>query len=172
MAFQVVIKRRAGSPPLIDLTRKTARSPAKAAPVKTKAEPPTLAEKAKERYLGPYTQVAADLPEKLRNGGERITNPLSGKAAKVIDRIVQQAGDGRPETLGLRILLAAANDEAGAGWPVGHLARAMRVSGHVAESEALKRVLFGCRAGRFREMTAVVLDILNKKLADKQPAIE
>ena len=112
------------------------------------------------------------ISENLRNGGESITNPISDKAAKVINRIVQQAGDGRPETLGLRILLAAANDEAGAGWPVGQLARAMRLSGRVEESEALKRVLFGCRAGRFREMAPVVLDILNKKLADKQPAIE
>ena len=109
--------------------------------------------------------IAADLPEKLRKiEGGPVHKPLSDKQLEILDRIVQKAGDGHPKTLGLRLVLAASEDELAAAWPIGLLSKALHASGRRTEGNAVQKVAHGCRVSRFRDMAAVALSLLNQKI--------
>jgi hypothetical protein len=185
MAFEVVHKRRGGiatasQKPVIDLT-KTAPKPAKAPPAKPAeakpAEPakPKQQQQQKPRQLhitaapdGP--PIAPDLPEQLRKW-DPVRKPLTDKQVEVLDRIIQKAGEGSNKTLGLRLVLAAAEDKHAAAWPIGLLAKALGMAGHATEAHAVFMVAQGCRVARFKDMAAASLTLLNQKLEEaKGPA--
>ena len=109
--------------------------------------------------------IAADLLEKLRKiEGGPVHKPLSDKQLEILDRIVQKAGDGHPKTLGLRLVLAASEDELAAAWPIGLLSKALHASGRRTEGNAVQKVAHGCRVSRFRDMAAVAFSLLNQKI--------
>jgi len=158
MTFKVVhVRQRGGASAkrVVDLTKTTPRPPAKMPPVKSKP--------IKAAPDGP--SIAADLPEKLRKiEGGPVHKPLSDKQLEILDRIVQKAGDGHPKTLGLRLVLAASEDELAAAWPIGLLSKALHASGRRTEGNAVQKVAHGCRVSRFRDMAAVALSLLNQKI--------
>jgi hypothetical protein len=173
MAFQVVHKRRGGiatasqTKPVIDLT-KTAPKPAKAPPVKPAEAKPKLQITAAQD--GP--PIAAELPERLRTPAPwSAQKSLTGQQVQILDRIIRKAGDGHPNTLGLRLVLAAAEDELAAAWPIGLLSKALRAAGYEKEGFAVYSVAQGCRVARFKDMAATSLTLLNQKLEEaKGPA--
>jgi hypothetical protein len=140
--------------------------PVKSKPAEDKPEPK---QNQQERlYITPAPDgppIAADLPEKLRKiEGGPVHKPLSDKQLEILDRIVQKAGDGHPKTLGLRLVLAASEDELAAAWPIGMLSIALRASGRSTEGGAVHKVAHGCRVSRFRDMAAAALPLLNQKI--------
>ena len=174
MNFKVVhVKHRGGAPAkrIIDLTKTAPKALAKMPPVKPK--PPEVKPEPKQDqqeclYIptapdGP--PIAADLPEKLRKiEGGPVHKPLSDKQLEILDRIVQKAGDGHPKTLGLRLVLAASQDELAAAWPIGLLSKALHASGRSTEGQAVHSVAHGCRVARFGDMAAAALALLNQKI--------
>ena len=179
MAFQVVHKQRRGGnttkKPLLDLTKKpvdAANAVFKPKPAKEPSPKPPV--EAKQQRLnitaapdGP--PLAPDLPEKLRTpapwGAQKT---LTEQQTQALDGIIQKAGDGHPKTLGLRLVLAASEDECTASWPIGILSKALGVAGYATASHAVHMVAYGCRVGRFKDMAANSLALLNQKLeADK-----
>ena len=166
MAFQVVHVKRRGAKTLIDLTKtQTVFKPAKAAPVKP---PEKEQQQPKPLYISPAPDgplVSADLPEKCRKGFEPVRKPLIDKQIETLERVIQRAGEGHPKTLGLRLVLAASEDEFAAAWPIGALAKAFHVAGHPVEGEAVHMVAYGCRVSRYGEMAATALALLNQKIA-------
>jgi len=168
MAFQVVHKRRGGiatasqTKPVIDLT-KTAPKLAKAPPVNSAEAKLKLQITAAQD--GP--PIAAELPERLRAPAPwSAQKTLTGQQVQILDRIIRKAGDGHPNTLGLRLVLAAAEDELAAAWPIGLLSKALRAAGHEKEGFAVYSVAQGCRVARFKDMAATSLDLLNQKLEE------
>ena len=170
MAFQVVHKRRGGiatasqTKPVIDLT-KTAPKLAKAPPVNSELKLQITA-----AQDGP--PIAAELPERLRTPAPwSAQKSLTGQQVQILDRIIRKAGDGHPNTLGLRLVLAAAEDELAAAWPIGLLSKALRAAGYEKEGFAVYSVAQGCRVARFKDMAATSLTLLNQKLEEaKGPA--
>ena len=174
MNFKVVhVKHRGGAPAkrAVDLTKTAPKPLAKMPPVKPK--PPEVKPEPKQDqqeclYIptapdGP--PIAADLPEKLRKiEGGPVHKPLSDKQLEILDRIVQKAGDGHPKTLGLRLVLAASQDELAAAWPIGLLSKALHASGRSTEGQAVHSVAHGCRVARFGDMAAAALALLNQKM--------
>jgi hypothetical protein len=79
-------------------------------------------------------------------------------------RVVQKAGDGRRKTLGLRLVLAASEDELAAAWPTGMLSTALHAFGRPIEADAARRVASGCRVARYKDMAAAALALLNQKI--------
>ena len=174
MTFKVVhVRQRGGASAkrVVDLTKTAPRPLAKMSPVKSKspeAKPEPKQDQQDRLYIraapdGP--PIAADLPEKLRKiEGGPVHKPLSDKQLEILDRIVQKAGDGHPKTLGLRLVLAASEDELAAAWPIGLLSKALHASGRRTEGNAVQKVAHGCRVSRFRDMAAVALSLLNQKI--------
>ena len=174
MTFKVVhVRQRGGASAkrVVDLTKTTPRPPAKMPPVKSKPpedKPEPKQDQQERMYItaapdGP--SIAADLPEKLRKiEGGPVHTPLSDKQLEILDRIVQTAGDGHPKTLGLRLVLAASEDELAAAWPIGLLSKALHASGRRTEGNAVQKVAHGCRVSRFRDMAAVAFSLLNQKI--------
>jgi hypothetical protein len=81
---------------------------------------------------------------------------------EILNRVISKAGDGEPRTLGLRLVLAASQDELAATWPIGMFQAALGFAGHTAESKAVHRVVRGCRVSRYGEMAAAALTILDQ----------
>jgi hypothetical protein len=170
MNFKVVhVKHRGGAPAkrVVDLTKTAPKPLAKMPPVKPK--PPEPKQDQQECLYIPAAPddppIAADLPEKLRKiEGGPVHKPLSDKQLEILDRIVQKAGDGRPKTLGLRLVLAASQDELAAAWPIGLLSKALHASGRSTEGQAVHSVAHGCRVARFGDMAAAALALLNQKM--------
>ena len=177
MAFQVVHKQRRGgntTKPLLDLTKKPVDAANAVFKQPAKEPSPKPPVEAKQQRLnitaapdGP--PLAPDLPEKLRTpapwGAQKT---LTEQQTQALDRIIQKAGDGHPKTLGLRLVLAASEDECTASWPIGILSKALGVAGYATASHAVHMVAYGCRVGRFKDMAATSLALLNQKLeADK-----
>jgi hypothetical protein len=171
MVQVIHVKRRGTSKPVIDLTK---AKPAKAPPVKAKpTEPikPKQQQQQEPRQLhitaapdGP--PIAPDLPEQLRKC-DPVRKPLTDKQVEVLDRIIQKAGEGSNNTLGLRLVLAAAEDKHAAAWPIGLLAKALGMAGHATEAHAVFIVAQGCRVARFKDMAANALALLNNKVEVK-----
>lgn len=167
MTFEVVRKRR-----VIDLAKTAVPKPGKAVPANPK---PHTAKQEPELYIraapdGP--PIAAELPEKLRKiEGGPIQKPLTEKQTEILNRIIQKAGDGHAKTLGLRLVLAASEDELAAAWPIGLLSKALRVSGRPTEADAVHLVAQGCRIARFKEMAAAALAQLNQKIEAEKAAV-
>src|SRR5215471_2020688 len=174
MNFKVVhVKHRGGASAKrdVDLTKTTPRPLAKMPAVKSKPpeDKPEPKQDRQERLDIPAASdgpsIAADLPEKLRKiEGGPVHKPLSDKQLEILDRIVQKAGDGHPKTLGLRLVLAASEDDLAAAWPIGMLSKALRTSGRSTEGDAVHKVAHGCRVSRFRDMAAAALQLLNQKI--------
>jgi len=173
MSFKVVlVRQRSGSAKrVVDPTKTMPRPPVKMPPVKSKSpeDKPEPKQDQQERLRitaapdGP--SIAADLPEKLRKiEGGPVHKPLNDKQLEILDRIVQKAGDGHPKTLGLRLVLAASEDDLTAAWPIGMLSRALRASGRSIEGDAVHKVAHGCRVSRYRDMAATALALLNEKI--------
>jgi hypothetical protein len=114
--------------------------------------------------------ISAELPEQFRKTEELVTKILTEEQAAIIDCVVRKAGEGHPKTLGLRLVLAASQDEYAAAWPIGQLAKALHASGRRREGELVHRVALGCRTARYRDMAASALELLNKKLEEEQPS--
>jgi hypothetical protein len=93
---------------------------------------------------------------------------LTTAQVETIDRIIQKAGDGRRKTLGLRLVLAASENEAAGAWPIGLLAKMLAVAGHATASHAVYQVMQGVRVGRYREMARASIELMNEKPADGQ----
>src|ERR1700746_1432269 len=113
MAFQVVHKRRGGiatatqTKRVIALT-KTAPKPAKAPPVKPAEVKPKLQITAAQD--GP--PITAELPERLRTRAPwSAQKTLTRQQVQILDRIIRKAGDGHPNTLGLRLGFGGAAKE-------------------------------------------------------------
>jgi hypothetical protein len=172
MTVQVVhIKRRGLSAKrVIDLTKATLKPLSKMPPVEPKpvARPEPKQQQPKCLCItaapdGP--PLAADLPEKLRKNelGE-ARKSLTDRQIEILDRIVQKAGDGHPKTLGLRLVLAACEDELAAAWPIGLLSKALHISGRPIEGQAVHSVAHGCRVARYGDMAAAALALLDQKI--------
>jgi hypothetical protein len=114
--------------------------------------------------------ISAELPQQFRKVEEPVTKTLTEEQAAIIDCVVRKAGEGHPKTLGLRLVLAASEDEYAATWPIGLLIKALHASGRRREGEAVYRVALGCRNARYRDMATSALELLNKKLEEEQPA--
>lgn len=169
MTFKVVhVRRRGGASakPVIDLTKTLARmSPVK--PKAPEAQPePKQTQAGLDITLAPDgPPIAADLPEKVRKiEGGPVHKPLSEKQLEILDRIVQKAGDGHSKTLGLRLVLAASEDDLAAAWPIGMLSKALRASGRSTEGDAVHKVAHGCRVSRYKDMAATALVLLSEKI--------
>jgi hypothetical protein len=171
MTFKVVhVRQRGGASAkrVVDLTKTAPKTLARMSPEKPK--PPEAKPEPKQECLyitaapdGP--PIAADLPEKLRKiEGGPVQKPLTDKQLEVLDRITQKAGEGHPKTLGLRLVLAASEDELAASWPIGLLSKALHVSGRHTEGDAVHMVAQGCRVSRYRDMAAAALVLLNEKI--------
>src|SRR5215813_7419260 len=154
MNFRVVrVRRRGGTPAksVIDQTKKAAPSTAK-----PKAPPP----EPKRLHItaapdGPA--ISEHLLAKHRKIENKVGKALTDEQAEILGRIVQKAGIGNPRTLGLRLVLAASEDEHAVAWPIGQLSRALRLSGRPTEGEAVWKVAQGCRISRYRDMAAAAL---------------
>jgi hypothetical protein len=174
MTFEVVhVRHRGGASGkrVIDLTKTAPKTLAKMPPVKPKApEAKPEPKQDQHEYLHitaapDGSPIAADLPEKLRRiEGGPVHKHLSDKQLEIIDRIVQKAGDGHPKTLGLRLVLAAAEDDLAAAWPIGMLSKALHASGRYTEGDAVHKIAHGCRVSRYRDMAANALVLLNEKI--------
>ena len=174
MTFKVVhVRQRGGASAKrgVDLTKTTPRPLAKMPAVKSKPpeDKPEPKQDRQERLHIPAASsgpsIAADLPEKLRKiEGGPVHKPLSDKQLEILDRIVQKAGDGHAQTLGLRLVLAASEDEFAAAWPIGLLSKALHASGRPTEGNAVHKVAHGCRVARFRDMAAAALPLFNQKI--------
>jgi hypothetical protein len=171
MTFKVVhVRQRGGASAkrVVDLTKTVPKPLANMPPVKP--EPPEAKPEPKQQEPnitaapdGP--PIAADLPEKLRKiEGGPVHKPLTDKQLEILDRIVQRAGVGHPKTLGLRLVLAASEDELAAAWPIGLLSKALHASGRSTEGQAVHSVAHGCRIARYRDMAAAALALLNQKI--------
>lgn len=172
MTFKVIhVRQRSGASAKRVLAKTTSRPLVKMPPVKFK--PPDDKQEPKqaqqERLFitaapeGP--SIAADLPEKLRKiEGGPVQKPLTNNQLEILDRIVQKAGDGHPKTLGLRLVLAASENDLTAAWPIGTLSRALRASGRSIEADAVHKVAYGCRVSRYKDMAATALAVLNEQI--------
>jgi len=113
--------------------------------------------------------LAAELPEQHRGrapwGAQRT---LTEQQVQTINRIIQRAGHGHRKTLGLRLVLAASEDEAAGAWPIGLLAKMFAVAGQATASHAVYQVMQGVRVGRYREMARTSIELLNKEPTDSQ----
>jgi hypothetical protein len=113
--------------------------------------------------------LAAELPEHHRGrapwGAQRT---LTEQQLETIYRIIQRAGHGHRKTLGLRLVLAASEDEAAGAWPIGLLAKMLAVAGYATASHAVSQVMQGVRVSRYREMARNSIEVLNKKATDSQ----
>jgi hypothetical protein len=147
-------------------------SPVKPKPPEAKPEPkPDQWERLHIRAAPDDPPIAADLPEKFRKiEMGQVRKPLTDKQAEIIDRIILKTGDGHPQTLGLRLVLAASEDEIAAAWPIGILSKALRASGRSTEGDAVHKVAHGCRVSRFRDMAAAALLLLNQKIEEPKVA--
>jgi hypothetical protein len=162
MAVEVVHVKRWGvsTKRVINLTR--AAPPVNSAP-EAKPEPKPRRLVIETAPDGP--PIAPDLPEKLRKiKGGPIKSPLNDKQIEILDQIVETAGDGEPRTLGLRLLLAAAEHRYAATWPIELLSKALHLSGRPTEAHAVHKVAVGCRVSRYRDMAANALALLNQKI--------
>jgi len=169
---QIIHKRPRGGKPVIDLTKKPVKDAANT--VFKSKEPntamPPLAAKVETKPLaisaapdGP--PIAPDLPEKHRGPAPwSAQRSLTEQQVETINRIIQKAGEGHAKTLGLRLVLAAAEDEQAAAWPIGLLAKAFSAAGQATESHAVYQVMQGCRTARFRDMAAAALEAINKRM--------
>jgi hypothetical protein len=165
MTVQVVhVKRRGVSAKrVIDLTKATLKPLSKMPPVEPKPEPKPEPKQQQPECLyitaapdGP--PLAADLPEKLRkNELGFVRKTLTDRQIEILDRIVQKAGDGQAKTLGLRLVLAACEDELAAAWPIGLLSKALHISGRPIEGQAVHSVAHGCRVARYGDMARLSL---------------
>ena len=118
MNFRVVrVRRRGGTPAksVIDLTKKAAPLAAK-----PKARPPEP-ERLDITAAPDGPSISAHLLEKHRKIENKVGKVLTDEQAEILGRIVQKAGVGHPRTLGLRLVLAASEDEDAAAWPIGQL---------------------------------------------------
>jgi hypothetical protein len=174
MTFKVVhVKHRGGAPAkrIIDLTKTAPKPLAKMPSVKAKppeAKPEPKQEQPRGLYIAAAPDgppIAADLPEKFRKvEGGSVQKPLTDKQLEILDRIIQKAGDGNPKTLGLRLVLAASEDELATAWPIGLLSKALHASGRSTEGDAVHMVAQGCRVSRYRDMAISALALLNQKI--------
>ena len=110
--------------------------------------------------------ITADLPEhqrKMECG--RVAKTLTPEQLSIIDRVVDQAGagDNHPETLGLRLMLAAAVDKHAGAWPLYVVIKALEISGRPQLAHALRFVVLGCRASRFGDMAACAIDVIERR---------
>jgi hypothetical protein len=172
MVQVVHVKRRPGAPTkrVVDAARVT--PPVKPKQVKLEPKPkPEQEQQPKGIVAAPDgPPISAELPEEFRKVEERVSKALTEGQAAIIDRIIRNAGEGHPKTLGLRLVLAASQDEYAATWPIGQLAKALHASGRRREGEVVHRVALGCRTARYRDMAASALEVLNKKLKEEQPS--
>ena len=182
MTFKVVhVRQRSGVSAKrgVELTKTNPGPLVRMSPIKSKPPEDKPKQDQQERLWitaapdGP--SIAADLPEKLRKiKGGLVHKPLNDKQLEILDRIIQKAGDGHPKTLGLRLVLAASEDDVSAAWPIGTLSRALRASGRSIEGDAVHKVAYGCRVSRYRDMAATALALLNQAIeieAAKGPAL-
>ena len=174
MTFKVVhVRHRAGAftKPVIDLTKTVPKPLVRMSLAKPKA--PEAKPEPKQDQAGPLhitaapdgPPIAADLPEKPRKiEGGPVHKPMSDKQLEILDRIVQKAGDGHPKTLGLRLVLAASEDDLAAAWPIGLLSKALHLSGRHTEGNAVHAVATGCRVSRYKDMATTALALVNQKI--------
>jgi hypothetical protein len=172
MTLKVVhVRQRSGASAKRVLAKSTPRPLVKMPPVKSKPpeDKPEPKQAQKERSFitaapdGP--SIAVDLPEKHRKlEGGPVHKALNNRQLEILNRIVQKAGDGHAKTLGLRLVLAASEDDVSAAWPIGTLSRALRASGRSIEGDAVHKVAYGCRVSRYRDMAANALAMLNDKI--------
>jgi hypothetical protein len=164
MDFQVVrVRRRGGTPakPVIDLK--------KAAPQAAKPKAPPPEPKRLDITAAPDgPPISEHVPEKHRKIENKVGKVLTDEQAQILGRIVQKAGVGHPSTLGLRLVLAASEDEHAVAWPIGQLSRALRLSGRPTEGQAVWKVAEGCRTSRYRDMAAAALALLNQKMEEAE----
>jgi hypothetical protein len=115
MDFQVVrVRRRGGTPanPVIDLK--------KAAPLAAKPKAPPPESKCLHITAAPDgPPISEHVPEKHRKIENKVGKVLTDEQAEILGRILQKAGVGHPSTLGLRLVLAASEDEHAVAWPIG-----------------------------------------------------
>ena len=172
MVQVIHVKRRPGAPAkrVLDLaTRVTPRVKPKQVKPDPKPEPKQQQPK-RITAAADAPPISAELPEQFRKVEQAVTKILTEEQAAIIDCVVCKAGEGHPKTLGLRLVLAASEDEFAATWPIGLLIKALHASGRRREGEAVYRVALGCRNARYRDMAASALELLNKKLEEEQPA--
>jgi hypothetical protein len=113
--------------------------------------------------------LAAELPEHHRGRAPwSAQRTLTEQQVETINRIIQKAGHGRRKTIGLRLVLAASEDEAAGAWPIGLLTKMLAVAGHATASHAVYQVMQGVRVGRYREMARTSIELLHQKPADIQ----
>jgi hypothetical protein len=162
MAIEVVHVKRRG------MSNKRVINLTKAAPP-VKSEPEAKPEPKPRRLVietapdGP--PIVPDLPEKLRKiKGGPVHKPLTDRQIEILAGIVQKAGEGHPKTLGLRLVLAACEDELAAAWPIELLSKALHLSGRPTAAHAVHKVAVGCRVSRYRDMAANALALLNQKI--------
>ena len=171
MTVKVVhVKHRGGAPAkrVIDLTKTAPRPLAKMKPKPPEAKPEPKQQQPRRLHIEPAPDgppIAPDLPEGHRQmGGGPIKNPLHDKQIEILDQIVEMAGQGDPRTLGLRLVVAAAEHRYAAAWPIGLLSKALRLSGRPTEAQAVHGVAMGCRTSRYGQMAANALMLLNQKI--------
>jgi hypothetical protein len=152
-------RRDVSAKPMIDLTKAAPKPPPKAKAPAKQQQPKQL----QVRAAPNGSPVTAELPEHLRIKAELVRRPLTDKQAATLDAVVQKAGDGPPDTMGLRLVLAASEIEYAAIWSIGILAKALHLSGRKAEGEAVHRVAFGCRVSRFSEMASSALKHIEQR---------
>jgi hypothetical protein len=114
--------------------------------------------------------ISADLPEAARRKiteGRKLLTPVQ---LEILNRVISKAGEGDPQTLGLRLVLAASQDELAAAWPIGMFQAALSFAGRVDESRAVHGVMVGCRVSRWGEMAAGALAILEQRLSSEKAA--
>jgi hypothetical protein len=163
MAFEVVRKKR-----VIDLTK--GKVIPKRVPAPAPVQPPEKA-KPKPKPMGPKLiqaatdgpPIAVDLPENHRKS-EPVLKSLTDKQVEILDRLLQKTADGPIQTIGLRLVLAASEDEQAAAWPIGALSKALHLHGRHHEGQAVYSVAWGCRLSRYRDMAASVLEQVNQRL--------
>ena len=161
---QVIHKNRRGgnsTKSLLDLTKKPTKASPPKPPVGAK---PLLRISAAEDHA----PIAADLAEQHRGLAPRVEKALTDQQTAVIDRIIARAGDGDRRSLGLRLVLAASEDECAGSWPIGLLSMAFSVAGHATASHAVYQVAQGCRTARFRDMAASALEVINKRIEQQK----
>ena len=161
---QVIHKNRRGgnsTKSLLDLTKKPTKASPPKPPVGAK---PLLRISAAEDHA----PIAADLAEQHRGLAPWVEKALTDQQTAVIDRIIARAGDGDRRSLGLRLVLAASEDECAGSWPIGLLSKAFSVAGHATASHAVYQVAQGCRTARFRDMAASALEVINKRIEQQK----
>jgi hypothetical protein len=163
MTFEVVrVKKR-----FVDLTKAAPKPTPQVKPKPPEAKPKPEQHQPKRLPLtaapdGP--PIAADLPEKFRKVEEPVHKLLTDKQVEILEHIIQKAGDGHPKMLGLRLVLAASEDEIAAGWPIGLLSKALHLSGRRTEGNAVHAVATGCRVSRYEDMATTALALVNQKI--------